>query len=295
MIVLETFDAVRAAATGTVGLVPTMGYLHEGHLSLVRRAVEDAETCVASVFVNPTQFESAEDIETYPRDIERDAMYAADAGCHILFAPRVDEMYPDGSSTTVSVGGVTNEMEGHHRPDHFDGVATVVTKLFAGIHPDFAYFGRKDAQQLAVVESLARDLSFPTRIVGMPVVRETDGLALSSRNVRLVGEDRARAAAISAALMDAADAYDQGDRDLDAIKARVGDAISAYGIDVEYVELADAATARVATEFAGDQFLAVAAKVGAVRLIDNVWIDGEAKRVDRGTRLGEPSILYGGD
>lgn len=294
MIVLETFASVRAAATGSVGLVPTMGYLHEGHLSLVRRAVDDNDTAVVSLFVNPTQFDNPADIETYPRDIERDAMYAAEAGCHILFAPRVEEMYPDGSSTTVSVGGVTTEMEGQHRPGHFDGVSTVVAKLLAGVQPDRAYFGRKDAQQLAVVKALARDLAFPTTIIGMPAVREHDGLALSSRNVRLVGEDRARAAVISAALMDAAGAYEAGERDVETLKAAVGDAIGSFGIDVEYVELADAATARVVSEFGGEQFLAVAARVGAVRLIDNIWIDGESLTVDRGTMLAEPSILYGG-
>ncbi len=247
-----------------------------------------------SVFVNPTQFSNPTDIETYPRDIERDAMYAADAGCHILFAPRVEEMYPDGSSTTVSVGGVTIDMEGQHRPGHFDGVATVVSKLLAGIQPNRSYFGRKDAQQLAVVKALARDLAFPTTIVGMSAVRERDGLALSSRNVRLVGEDRARSTVISSALMDAADAYEAGERDVEVVRAAVGDAIRSFGIEVEYVELADAATARVASEFGGEQFLAVAAHVGTVRLIDNIWFDGDSHAVDRGTMLSEPSILYGG-
>ena len=185
MEVTRTFDDTRILYNGRVGLLPTLGYFQEGHLRLMDLLRESCDTLAVSLFVNPTQFNEEEDFDAYPRDEGRDAALAEEHGVDILFAPEVSEVYPGPSITTVEVIGVTDEMEGRHRPGHFVGVATVVAKLFAGLRPDLAMFGRKDAQQVAVLEAMVRDLRFPIEIVEAPVVREPDGLALSSRNVRL--------------------------------------------------------------------------------------------------------------
>ncbi|MGI9666266.1 MAG: pantoate--beta-alanine ligase [Acidimicrobiia bacterium] len=297
MTVLDTFEQVRSSVSGKVGLVPTMGFLHEGHLSLVEAAAAENDSVVVSVFVNPTQFGDPSDLDAYPTDFERDVALATEAGATCLFAPSVDYMYPAGNRTVVSVGGVADAMEGMHRPGHFDGVATVVTKLLAGVQPDTAYFGRKDAQQLAVVSSLGTDLSLPVTVKGMPIVREHSGLALSSRNVHLDADSRVAADNLFASLSTAADRFVDGDRSVQSIREQVASAVSTVpGVDLEYVELADAETARPAMAFSGRQFLAIAARVGGVRLIDNMTFetDTQSGTVDRGVRLAGTSILYGG-
>jgi pantoate--beta-alanine ligase len=289
MIVVDTMAEVRARAAGTVGLVPTMGYLHEGHLACVAVAAERADLLVMSVFVNPLQFDNPDDLSRYPRAVERDAELARDAGVDVLFVPSVGEMYPQEPVTRVTVGEVTEAMEGAHRPGHFAGVATVVAKLFAGIRPDVAAFGRKDAQQLAVVTTMAADLSFPVEIVGVSTVREKDGLALSSRNVRI--DDRDAALGLSRGLFAAADAAAAGERDGATLEEITREIATAAGADVQYTALADR-RARPIAQLDRDAFLAVAATVGNVRLIDNVFLgpDGSA---DLGERLEGTSVLYG--
>lgn len=290
MIVVRTFGEVRDHATGEVVLIPTMGYLHEGHLAHVSVAAERGDTVVMSLFVNPLQFDDPGDLDRYPREEGRDAELAERAGVDILFAPGVDEMYPASPTTRVTVGEVAEAMEGAHRPGHFDGVATVVAKLFAGIRPTAATFGRKDAQQLAVVKRMVRDLSFPVEIIEIPTLREADGLALSSRNVRLRDRDAARG--LSEGLFAAADAVAAGERSADVLRDLVITRASAAGVEVEYVALADAGAAAPIEELDRPTFLAIAGVVDGVRLIDNVfmWPDGST---DRGTRLEQPSILGG--
>jgi pantoate--beta-alanine ligase len=293
MKVVDTFEAARELLEGSVGLVPTMGFLHEGHLSLIEASVARAETTVVTVFVNPLQFDDGGDLDDYPRDLERDIRLAADAGASVLVAPTRDYMYPTRPRTSVMVDEVGDAMEGARRPGHFIGVATVVTKLFAGTDPDLAFFGRKDAQQLALVSTLASDLSFKVDIVGCPVIREHDGLALSSRNLRLSDDERRAATSLSAGLMQAALLVETGVVDVAEIVGaarRMADATD--GVQVEYAELADAHSAVPAGELAGRRFLAIAARIGDVRLIDSITIEDGA--VDRGVPLDHPSILYGG-
>lgn len=291
MIVVDTFAAVRAqTGSSPAALVPTMGYLHEGHLSLVEVATELSDRVVMSLFVNPLQFDEGSDLDRYPRDLDRDAALAEAAGVDVLFAPPIEEMYPAEPLTRVTVAGVSDGMEGAHRTGHFDGVATVVAKLFAGIRPAFAIFGRKDAQQLAVVRRMALDLSFPVEIVGSPTVRETDGLALSSRNVFLGADDRSIALGLSQGLFAAAEAVSNGERDGGLLEGIVREAVDGAGADLEYATLADAFTAEPIDVVDREAFLAVAARVGRVRLIDNVvlWPDGGT---DTGVALDEDSIL----
>lgn len=291
MIVATGFAEARAAlALGTTALVPTMGYLHDGHLSLVSVARRAADRVVMSLFVNPLQFDRQADLERYPRDLDRDAALAEEAGVDVLFAPTVDEMYPAPPRTRVTVPGVSSGMEGTHRPGHFDGVATVVAKLFAGLRPDAAVFGRKDAQQLAVVRRMALDLSFPVEIIGASTVREANGLALSSRNVFLSAQDREAALGLSAGLFAAAAAVAAGERSATVLEGLVKTAVGAAGADLEYATLADALEAEPIETLDREAFLAVAARVGMVRLIDNVvlWPDGSA---DTGVLLDGPSIL----
>ena len=286
-----TFAEVRALAPTGSALVPTMGYLHEGHLACIAAARSRAEVVVMSLFVNPLQFDGAADLERYPRDAERDAGLAETFGVDVLFAPTLEEMYPAEPSARVRVQGVSEAMEGAHRPGHFEGVATVVTKLFAGIQPAVACFGRKDAQQLAVVGSVVRDLSFPVEVVGVSTIRETDGLALSSRNVRIA--DREAALGLSRGLFAAADSAAAGERDAAALESIVIAIAGDAGAHVQYARLADRSAATPIDFLDRDAFLAVAATIGEVRLIDNVFLSpsGEA---DLGMRLDRPSILYGG-
>lgn len=292
MRVTGTFAETRGACRGTVALVPTMGFFHEGHLALVQAARQQAGTVVVSLFVNPLQFNDPGDLARYPRDFARDAALAEEAGADLLFAPPLDEMYPAPPEVRVSLPALTAELEGASRPGHLDGVAVVVAKLYAGLRPDLAFFGRKDAQQLALVTRLAADLSFPVRVVGHPTLREEDGLALSSRNVFLAPADRSAALSLSRGLLAAADAAEAGERSGVALEGVVAAEIEAAGLaGAEYVALADAATATRIPTLDRAAFLAVAARVGAVRLIDNVFLD-PAGPADRGVRLTRPSLLY---
>jgi pantoate--beta-alanine ligase len=249
---------------------------------------------VVSLFVNPLQFNEPRDLDRYPRDFDRDCLLAEKAGADLLFAPPLEVMYPLPPLTRVIVPSLEAEMEGAHRPGHFEGMATVVAKLLAGLQPDRAYFGRKDAQQLAIVRRLVFDLSFPTEIVGGPTVREVDGLALSSRNVFLRGDERRRALTLSQGLMAAADAFEAGVHDAETLEDIVREAVT--GADIDYVTLADARSALRISEVDRDAFLAIAARVGVTRLIDNLplaVVPGGGKSADRGVRLAGPSILYG--
>jgi pantoate--beta-alanine ligase len=265
-----------ARATGrTVGLVPTMGALHEGHLSLIARAHKECDVVAVSIFVNPLQFGDPEDIAKYPRTLERDLAECAEAGAHVVFAPTIPEMYPswpDPPATAVTVGGVSDKWEGASRPGHFDGVATVVAKLFAIAGPCRAYFGLKDFQQLAVVRRMASDLCIPVDIVACPTVREPDGLALSSRNVRLSVTERVAAQTLSSALVAGRAAITAGERDGAAMHTAMR-AVADHEplLDLDYAVAVDAATLDEVTTIDDPAAvrLLIAATVGPVRLIDN--------------------------
>jgi len=300
MRIVATFSAARALARGRVGLVPTMGFFHEGHLSLMHEARRRCDTVLVSLFVNRLQFNDAADFERYPRRADRDAVLAAEAGVDLLFAPPPAEVYPEEPLTKVSVAGLTEIMEGPHRPGHFEGVAIVVTKLLAGLRPDVAFFGKKDAQQLALVRRLVHDLSLPAEIVGCSTVREADGLALSSRNVFLQPSDRPSALALSKGLLAAAAAVEKGERRgavLESIAAGEGGWRRAPGprqeIEFDYCRLASQDRVEPMAVLDRPAFLGVAGRVGAVRLIDNVAFDGDDLRPDLGVRLRGRSLLYG--
>ena len=276
MRIVRSIAEVRAAvgearATGkTIGLVPTMGALHEGHLSLVRAARADTDLVVVSLFVNPTQFGAHDDLGAYPRTEERDAELADAAGAGILFAPSVEEIYPDGFATTIHVAGITEVLCGAHRgPHHFDGVATVVTKLLHIVAPDAAYFGQKDAQQVLVIRRLVRDLDIPVRIVACPTVREADGLAMSSRNTYLDPAARERATALNRALDAAASAVARGEVSALAVVGAARAVLTAAGVEPEYLELRAPDDLRELDGVHSAALLAVAAQVGPARLIDN--------------------------
>ena len=264
MLTVRTVAEMRAwPRTGSVGLVPTMGAFHAGHLSLIDAARRDNDHVVVWLFVNPSQFDEAADLTAYPRDEASDARLAAEHGADVLLAPAVEEVYPPGFATQVSVPGLADTLEGAHRPGHFTGVATVVTKMLNLVRPDRAYFGAKDAQQVALVRRLVADLDIDTEIVTLPIVREPDGLALSSRNVHLGPEERSRAAAISRALRSAP---------RDGAERHVRDALREAGIEPEYVAVVDPDTFLAPAN--GRALIAVAARVGTTRLIDNVEVPG---------------------
>lgn len=282
MIILRTVAEIRAAVAAaradgqSVGLVPTMGAFHEGHLSLMREARAGTDLVVVSLFVNPTQFGPNEDLNAYPRDEQRDATLAEQQGVDILFAPEPAEIYPDAFATSIHVSGITDVLDGAARGAfHFDGVATVVTKLFGIVRPDVAFFGQKDAQQVMVVRRVVRDLDLEVCIVACPIVREPDGLAMSSRNVYLDADARQQATALNRALDAASALREAGERDatrlVDAARAVLADA----GIEPEYLELRDATTLEPVTRVDFDALLAVAARVGAARLIDNHVLKGD--------------------
>jgi pantoate--beta-alanine ligase len=259
----------------TIGLVPTMGYLHEGHLSLIRAARAECDLVVMSLFVNPTQFAPGEDLDRYPRDEERDLRLAAEAGADLVFAPPVEEVYATDAATAVEVtGSLTDVLDGdpaRRGPEHFRGVTTVVAKLFNLVGPDVAYFGQKDAQQAVVIRRMVRDLDFPVRVEVLPTVREADGLAMSSRNAYLDPADRERATAVFRALAEAEREARAGSlaAGLDAARRE----LAAAAIEPEYLEARDAETLEPVDRLAGRPVLvAVAARVGAARLIDNVLI-----------------------
>ena len=267
-----------------------MGFLHAGHLSLIEAARADTDFVVVTIFVNPLQFGPNEDLDRYPRDLTGDLAACEDARADCVFSPSVDEMYPRPSRTTVHVSELTADLCGAARPTHFDGVTTVVTKLFAIVGPCRAYFGRKDAQQLAVVRRMTDDLDLPVEVIGCPLVREPDGLARSSRNAYLTPEQRAAAPVLARALSIAAEAVEGGERDPATVTAIVRRTVAPEQlVELEYVELRDAHELLRVDHIDGELLLALAARVGATRLIDNVGIvvDGDRVRVDRGRRLAE--------
>jgi pantoate--beta-alanine ligase len=269
--------APERRAGRTIGLVPTMGAFHDGHLSLIRRARGQCDVVVVSLFVNPTQFGPKEDLHAYPRDEARDVRLAEREGVDLLFAPRTDEVYPDGFATTVTVAGLTDVLDGapgQRGAEHFAGVATVVTKLFNMAGPDVAYFGQKDAQQALVIRKLVRDLDIPVRIEVCPTVRDRDGLALSSRNAYLSGDERRRALGLARALRAAEAAVESGRIDAHAVLAAARGELDAHGIEPEYLELRSAADLSPVERVNGSTLLAVAAKVGRARLIDNTILGG---------------------
>jgi pantoate--beta-alanine ligase len=275
----HTIDETRAAiakarAAERIGFVPTMGFLHAGHLSLIRVAREAGATFVAvSIFVNPTQFGPTEDFERYPRDEERDARLLAAEGVDLLFLPPVAEMYPAGAMTSVKVGGVSKPLEGARRPGHFDGVATVVAKLFHIVQPDLAVFGRKDAQQCAVIDRMVRDLDIPVRLVFGETIREHDGLAMSSRNAYLSPGERSKAPVLHRALRAGQEAITHGVHsvpDLGRLMERVVD--EEGGVEIDYLAVVDPETFEPPTDFERDVLLAGAIRIGPTRLIDNVRV-----------------------
>jgi pantoate--beta-alanine ligase len=266
----------RAPLDAPFGFVPTMGALHEGHLSLVRLARERCPRVGASIFVNPTQFNDKRDLERYPRTLERDLEMLRGAGCDVVFAPEPGEVYPVGFSTAIDVGPVTRPLEGTMRPGHFNGVAVVVTKLLNIVRPTHAVFGQKDAQQLAVIRRLVRDLDLPVEIVPGPTMREADGLAMSSRNALLAPEDRAAAPVLWRALSAARDAYASGERDAVVLRGRMSAILGGEARAVpEYVSIADPATLAELNRVGGaGALVSLAVRFGTVRLIDNVVLPG---------------------
>ncbi|HTC73723.1 MAG TPA: pantoate--beta-alanine ligase [Solirubrobacteraceae bacterium] len=293
MRIVRTVEGLREALTParregrTIGLVPTMGALHDGHLSLVHCAHEQCDVVVVSLFVNPAQFNERGDLDHYPRDERRDAETAAQAGTDVLFAPSVEEVYPTGFATTVEVLGVTERLEGAARgAAHFRGVSTVVAKLLCMTLPDVAYFGQKDAQQVVVIRRLARDLNLPVRIEALPTVRERDGLAMSSRNALLSADERARALALPAALDAARALAANGERStrrlLDAARA----ALRPFDVEPEYLELVEPDTLEPIDTLTRDALLAIAAPIGEVRLIDNAILTSVASAAP--TAVQEP-------
>lgn len=270
--VAELRRKVRAwrGAGEMVGVVPTMGALHDGHLSLARRARAECDRVITTIFVNPKQFNNPDDLKKYPRTLEADAALLSHVPVDVVFAPSVDEVYPDGFATTVSVGGVSEPLEGRMRPGHFDGVATVVTKLFGMTEADRGYFGQKDWQQLQVVLKLVRDLNLPVEVVGCETIREEDGLAMSSRNVRLTPESRAIAAVLYAAVTVAAEDIRAGQSDRMAIR-EAAEKLRAAGFErVEYIELRDAETLMPSDDTRRPRRMLAAAWLDGVRLIDNI-------------------------
>ncbi len=281
MRIVSTVAELREARKDfpSLGFVPTMGFLHEGHISLVKAAKARMGAVACSIFVNPTQFAPTEDLARYPRDLERDLSLLVDAGCDLVFTPDASEVYPPGFSTRIEVDGVTAPLEGAVRPGHFSGVATVVTKLFNMVQPDAAWFGQKDAQQCAVIRRMARDLDLPVEIVVAPTIREPDGLAMSSRNVYLTPDDRAAAVVLIRALTAAEAAFDAGERDADGLRALMTSVLEGEPRGTpDYVSIADPDTLeelKAVDERGAVASLAV--RFGKTRLIDNLLL-GDARQ-----------------
>ena len=274
MQVIETvadFRAAQRSCPRPLGLVPTMGYLHEGHLSLVRRARADNATAAASIFVNPTQFGENEDLSTYPRDMDGDLEKLRREGADLVFAPPASEVYPPGFDTTIDVGDIARRLEGEHRPGHFAGVATVVCKLLTIVRPDNVYFGQKDAQQCLVIQRLNADLNLGANVIVMPTVRDPDGLALSSRNAYLTPEDRQSALSLSRALRLAETLHSEGVRDAATIRAQMQLVLNTQPTaTIDYISIADAHTLHELTTIDRPVLVSLAVHIGKVRLIDNV-------------------------
>ena len=274
MRVLRTAQDVRTwrASAGRVALVPTMGALHAGHVSLVERAVRGTDAVIASIFVNPTQFGPSEDFAAYPRREAEDIALLEKSGCAAAFAPPVAEIYPPGDATRVTPGPIAAPLEGAARPGHFVGVATVVAKLLAIVRPDIAFFGQKDFQQLRVLQTVARDLRLGAEVIGCPTVREPDGLALSSRNAYLTPEQRRDAVALSRGLVAARELWTRGERDPHVLRERVRELAGQGGVALEYVSVADPLTLAELAAPADTAVISLAARVGRARLIDNVLL-----------------------
>jgi pantoate--beta-alanine ligase len=279
MKICTTIEDTRAASRAArrdgkrVGFVPTMGALHEGHLSLVRAAAARSDIVVVSIFVNPTQFGPGEDFTKYPRTFERDGEQLQQAGVDLIFAPSPEEMYPPGATAWVNVEGVSERLDGRSRPGHFRGVTTVVSKLFHIVEPDFAFFGQKDAAQVAVIRRLVHDLNFPVQIVVCPIVRELDGLALSSRNIYLNPEERKSALALSRSMSAIQARFESGERDARRLVATGKEAINEESlVRLDYLEIVDPDTLEPVAEITRPALAAVAAFVGSTRLIDNVLL-----------------------
>jgi len=269
VIFLPDLRSARLAFTRTVGLVPTMGYLHEGHLSLIRRAREECDHVVVSIFVNPTQFGPKEDLAKYPRDIERD-LSLIEAYTDLVWMPTAEIMYPPGYQTWVEVEAMTHLLEGAKRPGHFRGVTTVVAKLFNAVQPHKVYFGQKDAQQAAVIRQMTRDLNFPIEIVVCPTVREADGLAMSSRNVYLDPDQRKAATVLYRALSTAKDAYESGEQDAETLRQIMRDVLASESLaQMQYVSCADYETLEEVDKVKRKALLSMAVFIGKTRLIDN--------------------------
>lgn len=267
------FRRARGALSGSLGLVPTMGFLHKGHLSLVEAAREQNGHLAVSIFVNPTQFGPNEDFSRYPRDEERDLALLRDAGVGLVFMPVVEEIYPEGATTYVDVGPMSEVLEGKFRPGHFRGVATVVLKLFEIVRPDRAYFGRKDAQQLVVVRKMVRDLHLDVEIVPMPTLREPDGLAMSSRNTFLSPPERLSALCLHKALTLAQEMWTRGLRDAEAFRSRMRELIEMEEAAViDYVSVAHPDTLDELERIQGPALVSMAVRIGRTRLIDNVTL-----------------------
>jgi pantoate--beta-alanine ligase len=263
----------RRESAGSVGLVPTMGALHEGHLSLVRHARAHDDTVVASIFVNPTQFGPGEDYARYPRDPDRDLALLRDLGTDFVFMPPAEDVYPEGFDTYVQVEKLTQRLEGAHRPGHFRGVATVVTKLFNVVQPHRAYFGQKDAQQLAVIRRLTRDLDLPVEVVGLPTVREPDGLAMSSRNTYLSAKERQAAVVLHRSLEAAQELWRSGVHDASRIRGRMNEVLAAEPLArIDYVSVAEAEALEELETVDREALVSLAVRFGSTRLIDNVML-----------------------
>ena len=266
--------AALATAPRPIGLVPTMGWLHDGHRSLMRRARAENPTVVASIFVNPRQFNQADDFTKYPRNEDRDVQICATEGVSIVWAPPVDEVYVPGFDTTVSVGSISQPLEGAARPGHFDGVATVVAILFGLVGAEHAYFGQKDAQQVMVIRRMALDLALPTEVIACPTVREPDGLALSSRNVHLTPSERAAAPVLHRALLEAAAQWRVGERSADVLRATMRSVLATEPLAVpEYVSVANALSLAELERVDGSAILSLAVRFGPTRLIDNELLE----------------------
>ena len=268
----EELARARAGLSGTLALVATMGALHAGHMALVAEAKRRADNVAASIFVNPAQFGPDEDFSRYPRQEERDAAMLEESGCDLLWLPSIEDIYPDGFATRVSVGGVSERWEGAARPGHFDGVSTVVARLLLSVRPDIALFGEKDFQQLAVVRRMVIDLAIPVEIIGVPTVREPDGLALSSRNAYLSPDERQQAAALPRALESARAAILQGTPLADSLETAKNALRDAGFSRIDYVALVDAATLEPIDQPEGEARLIAAAVIGKTRLIDNIAV-----------------------
>ena len=271
---LSDLRAARLSLKGTVGLVPTMGYLHEGHLSLIRRAKAECDHAAVSIFVNPTQFGANEDLSKYPRDLARDLSLIQPLGVDLVWTPTPEIMYPTGYQTWVEVDAMTRPLEGSVRPTHFKGVTTVVAKLFNAVQPHKAYFGQKDAQQAAVIRQMVRDLNFPLEVIVCPTTREADGLAMSSRNKYLEGEDRQAATVLFRALSAARSAYEGGERNAEALRRMMKEVLASEPrATVQYVSCADYDSLEELETIKGKTLLSMAVLLGKTRLIDNFVLE----------------------